>query len=184
MVRRSVVCLLAVAFVAACGQAAPAPGPAAPPAGVAPAPASTFNGTDTAWLQLMIPMTEQALRLLDLPTMRTASPAMKKLAADVEADYRTELIKLRELQTRSAIPATNIHEGHDMPGLMTADDLAAAGQAHGADVNRLVSSRLQEQFAQSVLLCQGVRTSGSDKAVRSLATAIERARTAQLAELG
>jgi uncharacterized protein (DUF305 family) len=182
MVRRPWAVLLALALAAGCGQ--PAPTPAAPPqAGVATPPVTGFNGTDIAWLQLMIPMNEQALRLLELVPARHPAPETRQLAELVGAGYRTELDQLRTLRTQAAVPATNLHEGHDMPGLMTADELHAAGNARGAALDRLVAAQLRENFQQSILLCHGERTSGAHRATKALAAAIERARAARLAQL-
>lgn len=181
MLGRRLAVLLLVAFAAGCGQEAPAP--TAAPAPVAASPSTSFNGTDTAWLQLMIPMNEQTLRLLDLVPARTADPATRQLATRVGAAHRAELDQLRALRTKAGLPATNVHEGHDMPGMVTADELRAAGEARGAALDQLVTARLREQFEQNVLLCNGERTSGADQATKALAAAIERTRATQLAQL-
>jgi len=185
MAWRTWAALLALAFVAGCGRTAPPP--AAPPApataSAAAAQATTFNGTDVAWLQLMIPMNEQALRLLALVPPRTADPATEGLAKLVERQYRAELERLRALRNRAGVPSTDVHEGHDMPGMVTADELRAAEQARDAALDDLLFARLREHAEQGVLLCHGVRTSGTDEATRALATEIERTRADQLARL-
>jgi uncharacterized protein (DUF305 family) len=185
MLRRRLAALLALAFATAgCSQAARAPAPTpTPPASVTASQVTSFNGTDIAWLQLMIPMNERALRLLEVVPARTTDPATRRLAAVVGAGYRTELDQLQEIRTRAGVPATNIHEGHDLPGLMTDDELRAAEQARGAALSQLVAARLRENFEQSILLCHGERTSGADEATKTLAAEIERTRTAQLAQL-
>src|SRR5262245_30007323 len=59
--------------------------PAATPSGTFNA---SFNATDVAWLQLMIPMTEQAVRLLDLAPDKAADPRITRLSRSLSADYR------------------------------------------------------------------------------------------------
>jgi uncharacterized protein (DUF305 family) len=168
--------LLALALAAGCGQPTPAPPPAA-------SPITSFNSTDIAWLQLMIPMNEQELRLLELVPAQTSNSATRQLAALVGTAFRGELDQLRALRTRAGVPATNIHEGHDLPGMVTAEELRAAEQARDAALDQLVVASLREHFEQSVVLCKGERTSGADEATKELAATIERARASQLAQL-
>jgi hypothetical protein len=186
MVHRALVAgALVVAVAAGCAQ----PGAAdhedhTPVPARAAAPRATgLNGTDAAWLQLMIPMDEQTLQLLDLVPARTANPATRRLVTLVGAGLRTEVDQLRALRTRSGVSTTNVHAGHDLPGLVTADELAAAGKARGAALDRLVVTQLREQFDQSMLLCRGERGSGADAATKTLAASIERTRTVQLTQL-
>ncbi len=184
MMRRSLVALLVLGFVAGCGQAPPEPAhPAERVHTVASEASSGFNSTDRAWLQLMIPMHEQALGVLELVPARSPDPATSRLGQQVAATLRTELEQLRALRTRAGLPATNVHEGHDLPGLVTAEELRAVEQARAAALGPLVTARLREHFQQSIVLCRGERTSGADQPTKTLSAAIERARATQLAQL-
>jgi uncharacterized protein (DUF305 family) len=163
--------------------------PAASPPASSPAvttPATTFNGTDTAWLQLMIPMTEQAMQLLDLLPRAGAAPGPRaaRTLAEVGAAHSAELDRLRALRTRAGLPTTNVHEGHDMPGMMTAGELSAAARTTGTALHRLVTAQLREHLAQSLVICDGEKTSGADLNTRRLADAIAQTRAAQLVQLG
>jgi len=174
---------LGLTFVAGCAPPAHSPGhpqPTTTPVRAASSQVAGFNGTDRAWLQLMIPMNEQGVRLLELVPARAPDPATRQLAAQVAAGYRAELDQLRALRARAGVPTTNIHEGHELPGLLTATDLRAAERARGAELGRLVTGRLRAQFEQGVVLCRGERTSGADPATKALAAAIERTRAARL----
>ncbi|MFI6802946.1 DUF305 domain-containing protein [Streptosporangium canum] len=150
------------------------------PAGTTP---GTFNATDVAWLQLMIPMTEQMLRLLELTPEQTANPRVTRLAARFVAGHRAELPRLRALLGRSGALGTNVHEGHDMPGMVTAEDLRVVGRATGAAFDRLLVDNLREHLEQGILVSRGEQDAGAEQAVRELAATIERTRTAQLALL-
>ncbi|GLW13039.1 hypothetical protein Misp01_81670 [Microtetraspora sp. NBRC 13810] len=188
---------------AATGTAAPAvPGPAPAttlpatglPATTLPAtttPATTaparvaggFNPTDRAWMQLVIPMIEQTLRMLESARDRAADPEVRRLAADIGQGHRAELDRLYALRTRAGIPTTNVHQGHDMPGMPTPGELATLGRASGAAFHRLFTAGLREHLEQSIVIARGERESGEDGATRALAADIEKARRAQLDRL-
>ncbi|MER6169752.1 DUF305 domain-containing protein [Streptosporangium sp. NPDC001681] len=173
--------------VAGCGAHSPAAAPGhhhespAPVAPTAPAatPAAGFNTTDTAWLQLMIPMDERTLPLLDLGAERGHDPAVRRLAARIRKAHLAELERLREMLGRTGLPATNVHEGHDMPGMVTAADLAALRKATGPAFDRLFADRLREHLDQSAAVARSEQTAGADEGTRALAAAVERARAAQ-----
>jgi uncharacterized protein (DUF305 family) len=147
------------------------------------APAGPLNATDLAWVLLMIPLDEQALRLLALVPERTPDRAVRQLAARFGAGYREELVRLRGLLKRAGIPETNPHEGHDMPGMVTAAELRAIGGTTGAAFGRLFAAALRENLEQAALVARGEQASGSDRATRTLAAAVERTRATQLTQL-
>jgi uncharacterized protein (DUF305 family) len=181
MVRRKLTVVLALVLTAGCGHSPPTA--SLPPAPATAPQTTSTNGTDAAWLQLMIPMDEQAVRLVESIPAGRLDPATSKLAAVAGARYRADLAQLRALRTRSGVPESNVHKGHDMPGLMTDADLDAVATARGPELGRLVSTLLREHLAQSVVLCRGERASGADQPVKALAASIERSRAARLAQL-
>jgi hypothetical protein len=122
----------------------------------------------------MIPMTEQILQVLALDPRATVDPG-------VAAAHRADLDRLRALRDRAGLSATNVHAGHDMPGMMTPAEFAATRRAPRAAV---ITGHLRAHLAQSVLLCDGERASGADPGTRAVAAQIARTRAAQLARLG
>ncbi|MEU6786845.1 DUF305 domain-containing protein [Nonomuraea angiospora] len=80
---------------------------------------------------------------------------------------------------RTGLPARNPHEGHDMPGMATPDELAALGAATGGAFDRLFLTRLSEHVEQTALVSRSEQVSGADRATRDLAAAIVRSRTAE-----
>ncbi|MFD1148509.1 DUF305 domain-containing protein [Saccharothrix hoggarensis] len=155
----------ALLLLAACAS----PSPASPP----PPSSSPFNPTDTAWIQLMIPMNEQLLPALDV-----APPALAPFAADLRASHEEELGHLRRLRDRAGLPDANPHAGHQMPGLVSEADLAAIR----LDPSTL-AVKLREHLDQAALLARGEQDSGGDPETRDLAASIAAARAAQSAEL-
>ncbi|MCG5220069.1 DUF305 domain-containing protein [Streptosporangium soli] len=145
-------------------------------------PRKGFNGTDVAWLQLTIAMDEQALLLFDLATEhatehateRAADPAIRRLAVRLREEHATGLVKLRRARDRAGLDATNPHEGHLMPGMVTAANLATLRKATGTTFDRLFLKALRDHLAQTALLAGSARKAG--QGVRTLAKAVERER--------
>ncbi|GAT67851.1 DUF305 domain-containing protein [Planomonospora sp. ID91781] len=157
-----------------------APAPEAVSAGTVP---GAFNATDVAWLQLMIPMTEQALDLLVSAPQRAADPEVARLAAELDAGHRAQLRTLRGLLKRSGTPPVNVHEGHDMPGMVTATELAEVNRVEGAAFDRLFTEHVGEYLRQSVQVARGEQGSGADRETRAFAAAVERTRAGELIRL-
>ena len=142
--------LIAVLLVAGCGtgpqdavaESTATPPVAAPPATTTPTSTGTaFNPTDVAWLQLTVAMTERLLPVLDLVPGRTTDPACLQTATQVATTRRADLERARRLLADAAAPTTNPHEGHDMPGMATAQEMAALRAANGQPFHRLLAGQ-------------------------------------------
>jgi len=145
-----------------------------------PSVQQAFNPTDLAWIQLMVPMDEQLLRVLDLANRQSADPAVRKLAQQIITNHRAELAQLVALRTRSGAPTTNAHEGHDMPGMMTEPEIVAMGNTQGAAFDQLFRKNLKEHLEQSIIVARSIKTAGHEPSVKKLAASIETGRAAQL----
>ncbi|MFH9725830.1 DUF305 domain-containing protein [Streptomyces sp. NPDC017254] len=142
-----------------------------------------FNATDTAWIQLMIPMDERAQRLADLASARTADLALAGLATASGARLKGELARLRGLLERSGVPDTRPHEGHNMPGMVPLDTLERASRSTGEELDRLFGESMRAHLTQTRSLCAGERASGTSDDAKDLAGTIERSAAEQLALL-
>ncbi|MFD4669829.1 DUF305 domain-containing protein [Lentzea sp. NPDC058450] len=154
----------ALLLLAGCA-AAPAPPPAEP---------SPFNATDTAWVQLMIPMNEQLLPALDV-----APASLAQFAADLKASHTAELVHLRQLRDRAGLPDTNVHAGHQMPGLVSEADLLAIRTDPSA-----LPKKLHEHLDQTAKLARSELENGTDAATKEFAASVESSRRDQLGRLG
>ncbi|SES31094.1 hypothetical protein [Lentzea albida] len=154
----------ALVLLTAC--AAPAPPP--------PQQVSPFNATDTAWVQLMIPMNEQLL-----PALEVAPPALSGFAAELRASHENELVHLRQLRDRAGLPKTNLHAGHQMPGLVSEADLLVIR----ADPSAL-AGKLHEHLDQTAKLARSELENGTDAATKEFAASVESSRREQLGRLG
>ncbi|WP_405461076.1 DUF305 domain-containing protein [Streptomyces sp. NBC_00101] len=151
-----------------------------PTAGASPA---AFNATDSAWMLLMIPMTERARLLTDLAPPRTADPALAGFAADTGSTLRADLRRLRAVLRLSGVPDTHPHEGHDMPGMVSRSTLEEATAANGPAYDRILTDALRAHFTQSRMLCAGERTRGRGDEARDLAASLAKSAAAQISRL-
>ncbi|MFJ9918504.1 DUF305 domain-containing protein [Streptomyces rubiginosohelvolus] len=151
-----------------------------PPTGT---PTATSTATDVGWVQLMTPMNQQAVKLLTLAAERAAEPRVRDFAARLRIGQEAELDRLRALLTRMGLPATDVHAGHDMPGMVTVRDLEAARAAEGPAFDRLVLAQIRDHLRQSAQVSRSETTSGGRADARELAAALVTARETSLAEL-
>ncbi|SDF37693.1 Uncharacterized conserved protein, DUF305 family [Lentzea fradiae] len=163
----------AVLAAAGCGAAAPAP---VAPHPVSPAP--ELSATDLAFLDLVIPQNETALAALAL--VRPGS-ALRPLADQVAPAYRAELARVREVLTRAGRPESDQHDGHDMPGMVTAAELAAA--EHAPDPDDHLKSLLRNQFEEARTVARSALSAGTNATVVELGGCIDKTRETYLATL-
>ncbi|MFB6726204.1 DUF305 domain-containing protein [Kribbella sp. NPDC056345] len=168
---------LVAGVLGGCGSA---PQPPAPAASVA----SAFNPTDAAWLGLMIPMNEQFLRILGFAPTNSTDPAVRRLAAELTVGHQAELKQLLALRDRARLPTTNAHAGHNMPGMMTEEEVVALQKLRGPAFDKVLRAEVKDHLTQSALVTRSVKAAGQEPGVKNLATAIEKHRTAQTARLG
>ncbi|MFG2041095.1 DUF305 domain-containing protein [Dactylosporangium sp. NPDC048998] len=174
---------LAAVLALAAGCAAPATVQhPAPPASVAAA-AGDFGGTDLAWVELMIPMDEQLLPVLDLLRQRASDPALVALAGELRGVYDGELPRLRALSDQAGLPKDNPHKGHKMPGLVDADRLAALRAGSGAEFERQAVDCLREHLDQLARLAASEIANGTSPAVKALAQQVAETRGGASARL-
>ncbi|MFD6306893.1 DUF305 domain-containing protein [Streptomyces sp. NPDC060223] len=126
-----------------------------------------------AWLQLLIAMDDQTRSILELVPRHGGESALKTWAAEVARDNRSHLTALRELLATTGVPDTNPHEGHDMPGMVNAEELKALGHATGSQFDALLRSALREHLTHAEQLSTDLRKNGSDPTVKKLAATVK-----------
>lgn len=182
-VRGTAAALLVLLAVPGCSAATPAStpvrtSPVGTPAGV---PVQTPSGaTDAAWLQLMTPMNEGAVELLTMAADRATDSGLRSWATDLAASHRAELEQMRPLLRQLGLPATNVHEGHEMPGMVTPGDLAQARAAKGAAFEKVVVVQIREHLEHSARVSRSEVDAGSEAAAKKLAASLVEARAAEL----
>ncbi|MEU8152222.1 DUF305 domain-containing protein [Micromonospora sp. NPDC048986] len=161
-------------------QAPAAPSVAASSAAAVPAVPVVLNGTDDAFIQLLIPMNEGALALIDQLDTRPVDPSLRTLLGEVRKAHQAELRDLRGLLAAGNTAELNIHEGHQMPGMVTEASLAELRATSDAEVSSRAAGLIRAHLAQTVVLCRGEQTAGGSPEVTALAGRIQQARAAEL----
>ncbi|MBW3362255.1 MULTISPECIES: DUF305 domain-containing protein [Streptomyces] len=180
--------LLGLAASAGCSTTTE-PAPAASPVHTAAAPSPTASPsasstpTDAAWAQLMTPMNEKALALLTLAADRGTEPRLRAFATRLHSGQEAELGRLRPLLARMGLPDTDVHAGHDMPGMVTEADLEAAGAAEGGAFDRLFLTGIRDHLRHSAQVSRSEITAGARADAKQLAADLVTAREAALTEL-
>jgi uncharacterized protein (DUF305 family) len=171
--------LSAVLVTGCAGSASPRtePPPATSAGSAVVTAGSRFNGTDLAWIQLMIPMNEQLLPVLALADERSPDPAVAALTARIRDGHWEELALLRELFAATGLPDGNPHAGHDMPGLVNEAKLAALAGSSGPDFDRRWRDTLREHLDQRASLAKSEQQSGVDTDTKDLARRIQQTAT-------
>ncbi|MGV9213950.1 DUF305 domain-containing protein [Micromonospora sp. RB23] len=185
--RVHVALLITATLVTACadgpsGATDDAAPPASPPAAATPS-TGAFSPTDIAWLQLTAAMAQRLLPVLDLVPAHTTDPTWRRLAAQVQESSRADLARSRDLLGEAGAPTTNPHEGHDMPGMITADELAALRSATGTAFQRLLAAHLRAHLAQAVKIAAAEQRAGVHPDTTALAAAVIRTGDGDLARL-
>ncbi|MFB8117299.1 DUF305 domain-containing protein [Streptomyces sp. NPDC056465] len=181
---RTAALLLLLALLTACtGEGDRRSDPVSGPSPTTAPPAPSANPTDAAWVQLMIPMDEQALALLDLAAGKATTPGLRSWAAGLRTGQAGELAGLRGLRDRMGLPDTDLHKGHDMPGMVTAGDLDRARAARGASFDRLLVTQIHDHLRQSEQVSRSETSAGGSSEARSRARTLVAARGEQLTAL-
>ncbi|WP_305782316.1 DUF305 domain-containing protein [Symbioplanes lichenis] len=145
--------------------------------------AGVFGGTDRAWIEINIAMDEELLPLLALVPERGGA-RVKALSAEVSSFHEQELTALRALHDQAQLPAENPHKGMPMPGMVTPEQVTAAGRVRGAAFDTLIVGHLRAHFEQGVNLAESERKAGVEPQTKALADKVIESRRAFLSELG
>ncbi|WP_434443952.1 DUF305 domain-containing protein [Lentzea sp. E54] len=147
------------------------------------APSADLTATDLAFAELVIPQNESALAALALTATRPGS-TLRPVTDQVAATYRDELARVRDVLARAGRPETRQHDGHDMPGMITAAELAAIGTAEDTAFDEHLRTVLRTQFEEARTVARAELSAGTSKPVLDLGAHIERTRTEFLTLLG
>jgi uncharacterized protein (DUF305 family) len=171
LTRRLLICAVTAALLSAAACAGPDPGtmPGNSGANAVSGAPGFFGGTDLAWVEINIAMDEQLLPLLDLAPANSENPEVKALAGQVRAFHAAELATLRRLHDQARLPAENPHEGMEMPGMVTPEQVTQAAGTTGAGFDSLLLIHLKAHLEQGVNLATSETKAGLDPQTLALA---------------
>ncbi|GAA3468387.1 DUF305 domain-containing protein [Nonomuraea roseola] len=156
------------------GSAAPATTPAGTP---------SFNAADVTFAQMMIPHHEQAVEMAELAGPRAADAEIKELAAKIKAAQDPEIQTMKGWLTAwgTSVPTGGMH--HDMPGIMSEQDMKQLEAAKGAAFDRRFAELMIAHHRGAIEMARTERAQGADPGAKELARVIESAQQAEIAQM-
>ncbi|MEV0630922.1 DUF305 domain-containing protein [Nonomuraea wenchangensis] len=181
----------ALALVAACGgNGDPTAGHEGMSSSSAPAattasgqPSATFNDADVMFAQMMIPHHEQAVEMAELAPERAADPEIKELAAKIKAAQDPEIQTMKGWLTEWGKPAPEGGMGHDMPGVMSEEDMTKLKAAKGAEFDKLFAQQMVAHHNGAIEMARTEQSSGSNPEAKELAKTIETTQQVEVEQL-
>ncbi|MFE9578423.1 DUF305 domain-containing protein [Nocardia sp. NPDC006044] len=140
----------------------------------APAARSDFNDADVSFLQMMYPHHAQAVDMAKLVPSHSQNQQLRTLAADVEQAQAPEMQQITTLLQSfgKPAPAASGHDGHAMPGMMSADQMTALQAASGPDFDRQWLTMMIEHHTGAVAMAETELADGTNAESKALARTI------------
>ncbi|MEV4620605.1 hypothetical protein AB0J74_18090 [Asanoa sp. NPDC049573] len=148
-----------------------------------PATPVTFGGTDRAWIEITIAMDEQVRPLLDLVPAHSTDPTLRAAAEQVRSLVDAELPTLRRLHDQAGLSPANPHTGMEMPGLVTATQLAHAATLYGREFDAFTAAALRGFLKHGADLARSETENGAEAQTKALAATATRVRARALSAL-
>ncbi len=187
--------LLGGLTLAACGADAgsgsmPGMSHATPPAGstsTSTAQAGDFNDADVTFATQMIPHHQQAVQMANMAGYHATTAEVKKLATAINATQGPEIKTLSGWLTSWGkpvpTPSHGDHSAHEMPGMMTEDEMSDLGTTDGPMFDRMWTEMMIEHHKGAITMARTEQTSGKNTAAVALAQKIETDQNREIATL-
>lgn len=149
------------------------------------------NDADVTFAQEMIPHHRQATEMADLAATRSQDAEVLDLAERISAAQGPEIETMTGwLESWGEEVPEDMsgmdHSGMDhgsMPGMMSADQMAALEAASGPDFDRLFLEMMIEHHEGAIEMARTEQEDGSNADAVALAESIEEEQTAEVAEM-
>ncbi|MBM2618367.1 DUF305 domain-containing protein [Actinoplanes sp. LDG1-06] len=131
---------------------------------------STYNGIDTAFVQMMIVHHEQAIAMANLAPGRAANTRLKGLADRIAAAQPFEINFLKAWLKDRGLPEND--PGHDhstMPGMQSEADMGALAAAKGAAFDTRFATMMTAHHTGALQMAGDVIKGGEDEKLREVA---------------
>jgi len=138
---------------------------------------------EATFAEMMIPHHEQAMVMADLALANNAGPEVAALAIKIQSTQGPEIEQMRGILARLGVEETHSHGDHDMPGMLTSEQLDALGTATGDSFDQLFLTGMIEHHEGAIVMAEDVLGQTEDPEVRSLAEAIIVAQIAEIEEM-
>lgn len=148
---------------------------------------ATFNDADVTFATQMIPHHQQAVQMASMAGYTATNPEVKKFATAIKAAQDPEIKTLSTWLTTWGKPVPSPvhgdHSAHEMPGMMSEDDLSALGNAKGAEFDRQWTELMIEHHQGAVTMANTEKATGKNPEAVALAGKIQSDQTREIAAL-
>ncbi|MCA2216609.1 DUF305 domain-containing protein [Wangella sp. NEAU-J3] len=165
---------------------------AAPAAAASTPPGSQHNQADITFAQAMIPHHQQALEMAAAAETKATDPKVKALATRIKGAQEPEIDEMTSWLSDWAAPGASMPAGEShgdmggtgpMPGMMTADEMAAFTAATGADFDRMFLEMMIRHHQGAITMAAAQRQQGLNPSAKALAEAVEREQAAEITQM-
>lgn len=172
--------------IGAYGPASAATAPSAVPSGGVTTPAvaaSDHNAQDVMFARMMIPHHRQAVEMSALATGRASSERVTRLAERIRAAQAPEIRTMSGWLTSwgEPVPSGPVH--HDMPGMMSAEDMRHLEGLSGPAFDRAFLEMMIRHHEGAVAMARDELAHGSYGPATRLAASIVAGQSAEIAEM-
>ncbi|WP_327585179.1 DUF305 domain-containing protein [Nonomuraea sp. NBC_00507] len=146
-------------------------------------PSAAFNDADVTFAQMMIPHHEQAVEMADLAATRASDPEIKELAVKIKAAQDPEIQTMKAWLTGWGKAAPEGGMGHEMPGVMSEEEMKKLDAAKGTEFDKLFAQQMIAHHNGAIEMARTEQTDGSNPEAKELAKTIETAQQAEVERL-
>jgi uncharacterized protein (DUF305 family) len=147
--------------------------------------AGSHNDADVTFATSMIPHHQQALEMVDLTHGRTLDPAVRQLADQIKAAQAPEIDTMTGWLTDWGKPVPSAASGGDshdmggmdmssqeMPGMMSAEDMASLKSATGADFQGMWLRMMIRHHEGAITMAKTELSEGASRSAQDLAQSV------------
>ncbi|MFI5778054.1 DUF305 domain-containing protein [Nocardia sp. NPDC051570] len=142
-----------------------------------------FNDADVSFLQMMYPHHAQAVDMANLVPTRSQNQQLIALAANVEKAQAPEMQRISDLLRAFGKPAPAATMGHDMPGMMSHDQMTTLQNSTGPEFDRLWMQMMIDHHRGAIDMSNAELSGGANPDAKTLAQQIITAQQAEIQQM-
>lgn len=137
--------------------------------------AKKHNEEDVAFVQAMIPHSEQAIHMAELADEHANSPDVKKLASTIKTKQEEEIKTMETLLHEWGQQKEGGHGEHaQSPGMLSDQELKELEETEGVAFDKLFLEQMIEHHEGAIHMAEEAEHKGENKEVKKLAAEIVR----------
>ncbi|GAB0102155.1 DUF305 domain-containing protein [Nocardia sp. JMUB6875] len=148
-----------------------------------PATRTDFNNADITFLDMMYPHHAQAVEMAKLVPSRSQNQRLITLATAVEQAQAPEMQQITTLLASFGKPAPMTGMNHDMPGMMTKDQMSKLESLSGTDFDKQWMQMMIEHHKGAIDMANTELKQGTNADAKALAQSIVTAQQQEIDQM-